>query len=398
MGRGGNITLFYFRGIRVAVDYSWFVVLFLIVVFMSSFYREVLGPDGSQTVAYLLAALSALGFFGSILLHEMGHAWAALRNNIGISEITLWMFGGMAQLRKGSDTPGTEFKIAAAGPAVTLLITLVLAGIAIVATGSPSAAWDAVSNFDSDTGSGLLTLAVWLAGVNLLVLGFNLIPAFPLDGGRILLAIAWRITGSRTKATRLSATSGQVFSWLCIGLGLLIIFTGESFFFLPADVITGIWLVLIGFILGSAARGAHQNARLTKNIDSMVVSDVMDDDPIAIRQTATVDEALDSYFLRYQSPWFPVIDDAGRFTGLVERNAAEHVPAINRTATLVASVYNADPQGSLQVSPSTRLDSLLGHDALVRLGALAVVEPDGTLAGVITIQQLSNAIRPTVPG
>src|ERR671923_1309363 len=118
----GAVTLFHLRGIRIGVDYSWFFVLFLIIFWLSGFYKEVLDVSSGATGPYVLAVASALAFFGSILLHELGHAFVSMRRGIGISDITLWMFGGVARMTKDSDSPGTEFKIAIAGPAVTLAI------------------------------------------------------------------------------------------------------------------------------------------------------------------------------------------------------------------------------------------------------------------------------------
>src|SRR6185503_8659484 len=132
----GSLTLFVVRGIRIGVDYSWFLVLFLIILWLSSFYRSVLDASNSDAVPYLLALTSALAFFGSILLHELGHAFVAVRRGIGISDITLWMFGGVARMTRDSDSPGTEFKIAIAGPAVTLVIALACYVGGIVAAGS----------------------------------------------------------------------------------------------------------------------------------------------------------------------------------------------------------------------------------------------------------------------
>ena len=126
MGPKGQLTLFRIRGIRIGVDYSWFLVLFLIILWLSGFYRDMLGADQSESGPYLLAVASALAFFGSILLHELGHAVVANRRGIPITEITLWLFGGVARMSKDSDSPGTEFKIAVAGPAVTLVIAVAL--------------------------------------------------------------------------------------------------------------------------------------------------------------------------------------------------------------------------------------------------------------------------------
>src|SRR6266545_6533284 len=132
----GGVTLFRIRGIRIAVDYSWFVVLFLIIIFLSSSYRDELGVEQGSSEPYLLAVASALLFFGSILLHELGHAFVARRHGIGVSGITLWMFGGFARLERDSDTPGTEFKIAIAGPLVTAAIVVACAVAGLLLAGS----------------------------------------------------------------------------------------------------------------------------------------------------------------------------------------------------------------------------------------------------------------------
>src|SRR3954449_2079589 len=132
----GAVTLFHVRGIRIGIDYSWFFVLFLIIFWLSDFYRSILDTSSGDAVPYALAVASALAFFASILLHELGHAFVALRRGIGISDITLWMFGGVARMTKDSDSPGTEFKVAAAGPLVTLALAIVFTAAGVAAGGS----------------------------------------------------------------------------------------------------------------------------------------------------------------------------------------------------------------------------------------------------------------------
>src|SRR5215216_5264213 len=263
----GAVTLFHVRGIRVGVDYSWFFVLFLIILWLSGFYRAVLDVSNADAVPYLLALVSALAFFGAIVLHELGHALVAMRHGIVISDITLWIFGGVARMTSDSDSPGTEFKMVIA----------------------------------------------WLASINILILFFNLIPAFPLDGGRIARAIAWRLTGDRNRATRAAGRLGQAFSYVFIAIGLALLVSG--------DVVGGIWLALIGWMLGQSARGAVLQTEFASRIEGIRVADVMDDDPVAIPEDASVERALDEYFLRYRWPWFPVIDPYRRFLGLIERGA-----------------------------------------------------------------------------
>jgi Zn-dependent protease len=385
----GAVTLFHVRGIRIGIDYSWFFVVFLIIIWLSSFYRSILDASDSDAVPYALAVASALAFFASILLHELGHALVALRRGIGISDITLWMFGGVARMTKDSDSPGTEFKIAVAGPLVTLAIAAACIGVGIAAAGGHDF-WQAMRVEDQAHTSGILALIAWLASINVLVLGFNLIPAFPLDGGRIARAIAWKVTGDRNRATRGAARLGQGFSYLFIAIGILL--------FLRGDVINGIWLGLIGFILLQSARGAVMQTEFTSRIEGIRVADVMDDDPVAIPKDASVERALDEFFLRYRWPWFPVVDPTQRFLGLIERGAADAVPEVSRTSSTVGDVFEADSTETLRVRADAPLESLLGNDALRRLGALMAVDEQGHLRGVVTADQVGRALRRALGG
>jgi Zn-dependent protease len=385
----GAVTLFHVRGIRIGVDYSWFVVLFIIIIWLSGFYRSVLNLSNSDAGPYFLAVVSALAFFGSILLHELGHAFVAIRRGIGISDITLWMFGGVAQMTKDSDSPGTEFKIAIAGPVVTLLIALACYGVGIAAAGA-NEFWKAFRLEDQASTSGLLALVAWLAFVNSWIFIFNLIPAFPLDGGRVARAIAWKVTGDRNRATRTAARMGQAFSYLFIAIGIGLLATGYA--------VTGIWLALIGFILGQSARGAVMQTEFASRIGGLRVADVMDEEPVAIPEDASVERALDEYFLRYRWPWFPVVDTYQRFLGLVERGAADAVPETVRASSTVRDVFEADSTGTLRVRDDAPLESLLGNDALQRLGALMAVDADGRLRGVVTADQIRRALRNALTG
>ena len=380
---GGGVTLFRVRGIRIAVDYSWFVVLFLIIFWLTGFYRDVLNSPSGDSAPYLLAVASAVLFFGSILLHELGHAFVARRHNIGVSAITLWLFGGFARLEKDSDTPGTEFKIAIAGPLVTAAIVVACAIAGLALAGSHEFKHAVLTQGDTRT-SGIAALISWLGSINLLVLIFNLVPAFPLDGGRIARAIAWWRTGNRSKATRFAATLGRGFGYILIG--------GGVYLFILGDVVSGIWLALVGFILNGAARGAVAQLAVTDRIEGISVGDVMDRRPIAIPERFTVERALDEFFLRYRYPWFPVIDGEARFVGLLDRGTAEEVPTVERTGTTVGEILARD-EGSLTVADDAPLETVLGSEALRRLGALMAIDGDGRLSGVITVDAVGRALR-----
>ncbi|MET0306696.1 MAG: site-2 protease family protein [Solirubrobacterales bacterium] len=380
---GKPITLFHVGGIRITVDWSWFLVLFLVIVFLSQFFGDVLGEGSSDSERFLLAVITAVGFFGSIVLHELGHAFVAIRNGIGISSIQLWIFGGMARMNRESDSPATEFKVAVAGPLVTLAIVVVLTALGLATAGWEEFRKAALVESDAGT-SGALAMVAWLAMINLLVLVFNLLPAFPMDGGRIVRAIAWRRTGNRASATRFAAKLGRVFAWLFIAVGLLLVFNGDEF--------SGIWLALIGFVINGSARAATAQTAITSGISQLTVSDVMDREPVAIPDQLSVEQALDEYFLRYRWPWFPVVDAAQHFVGLVIRDKADEVPETSRTTSLVSDLLERD-DGTFQVRDDAPLDTLLANRALRRFGAVMAVDADGRLSGVITAEQVGRALR-----
>jgi Zn-dependent protease len=380
---GKPITLFHVRGIRIAVDWSWFLFLFLIILWLSSFYGNVLDESGSTSTPFVLAVASALAFFASIVLHELGHAFAAQRSGIGISSIQLWIFGGMARMDRESPNAAAEFKVAVAGPLVTLAIVVVLTVIGVAAVGADE--FRRAVEIESGSGvSGAMAMVGWLAWINGVVLLFNLLPAFPMDGGRIVRAVAWRLTGDRNSATRFAAGLGRIFGYLFIAGGLALTVTGDAF--------SGVWLALIGFIISSSARAASMQTRLTGKISSLQVSDVMDRQPVTILDELSVEQALDEYFLRYRWPWFPVVDAAHHFLGLVVRDKADEVPETSRTSWHVSDLLEHN-DGTFQVRDDAPLDSLLSSNALRRFGALMAVDADGRLSGVITVEQVGRALR-----
>jgi CBS domain-containing protein len=217
-----------------------------------------------------------------------------------------------------------------------------------------------------------------------IVLVFKLLPAFPMDGGRIVRAIAWWRSGSRTTATRIAAGLGRVFAYLFIGLGLLMIFTGEIF--------GGVWLALIGMVINGSARGAAMQTAATGRIRGVRVADVMDREPVAIPGDISIERALEEYFLRYRWPWFPVVDGADRFLGLVVRDRADEVPEPSRATSIVRDLLEQG-DGSFQVRDDAPLDSLLANGVLRRFGALMAVDANGRLSGVITAEQVGRALR-----
>ncbi len=385
---GSSIKLARVFGIRIGVDVSWFFVFFLVIYWLTGNYQESLGPD-KDTQAFLLGVISAVLLFGSILLHELGHALAARRLGIGIASIDLWLFGGLAKMERDARTAGEEFKVAVAGPLVTLVIAAVCFGAASLIAGTGNAL-DA-TGVDGTGIDPVVAVLGWVALVNFSLLVFNLIPGFPLDGGRIARALVWWRTGDRSRATRLAARLGRGVAYLMVGAGIFIaIATG--------DVFGGIWLAVIGLFLGSAARQSEYQNEVQSRIEGVRVADVMDSEPVAVYEDLSLDRAWDEFFLRYGWPWFPVVDRDGKLVGVVAAESVESLPEQVRPSRNVASVMAADDGGgSLRVGFEEPLEALLGREGLARLGAIMAVDREGVLRGVVTADRVRQALRPVAP-
>jgi len=378
MGGGGSIQLARIFGIRIGASPSWFVVLFIMIWALSGYFRDSLQAS-SSTTAYVTAVAGAALFFVSLLAHELGHAIVARRNGIGISGIDLWFFGGVAKMTRDTSSPGEEFRVAAAGPAVTLVIVGVCA-----AFGATTAAFT-----DSGESSPARVLLDWLAVVNAFLFLFNMIPAFPLDGGRIARSVAWKITGDRGFGTRFSARLGQAFAYILIGFGLFLLAAGS-------DPVNGLWFMVLGWFLGQAARGAVLTSRFTERLEGVTVADVMDTEPVWVPGDETAARVEDEFFARYRSPWFPVADPtSGHFHGLI---TAERVDAAiaggqpEAPARDLVEPVPRDTERAVSVRPDSPVEHLLGSEPLRARGALMVVDADGRLTGVVTLDQVRRAL------
>ncbi|HEV3002406.1 MAG TPA: site-2 protease family protein [Solirubrobacteraceae bacterium] len=388
-GEGGSIQLVRVFGIRIGASPSWFVILFLAIYLLSDSFRQALG--GSSTEAYVVAVVAALLFWVSLVLHELGHAFAARREGIEVHGIDLWLFGGLAKLSRDSRTPGEEFRVAAAGPAVTLLIVAACFGVSALLEGAGDAMDLALLDEGSAPSPAELLIA-FLGSMNALLLVFNLVPAFPLDGGRLARALAWKVTGDRAKGTIFSAWLGQAFGLLLIGWGAYRLAVGDRPF-------GALWWVVLGWIIVGSARSAAVTARVTDRLEGIRVEDVMDREPLAMPATTTVMEAEDRWFGADGGwPWYPVVDENGRFLGIAEREAVEAAIGQGRPALEVRELLDAGAPAGQSIGTDQPLEAAIAAEPLRRLGAVMAVDADGRLRGVLTRDQVQRALTATAPG
>jgi Zn-dependent protease len=380
--RSGSIKLMDVFGFRIGVDPSWFLILFLLIFLLSGPFRATL--HSSDAVAYLTTVISVLLLFASLIVHELGHALVARRQGIEVKRIDLFLFGGLTQMSRDAATPGEDFKVAVAGPVATLAVILVCIAVDIALVGSHRLLHAIALDSDVTITPVLLSLSLLLP-MNVLLLVFNLVPAFPLDGGRIARSIIWRVTGDKTRGTRIAARMGQGFAVLLAGIGLWLLLSYASF--------GGLWLVAIAYLLWQSAKGALLQTAVTQRIEGLLVGDIMDSHPVAITATTAVGQALDEYFLRYGWGWFPVIDESGRFVGIARRERVQASADGGEGWLTMQAVLESDGVSSLRVEQDRPITELLASESLGRLGALMAVDGEGVLRGVVTVEQVRRALQ-----
>jgi Zn-dependent protease len=373
-----NFQLARVFGIRIGVGISWFFVLFLFIFAVTGPFHEMLG--GSRTTAYLVAVASVLSFFASLILHELGHALVARRNGLTVAGIDLWAFGGITRTAE-SENPGMEFRVAAAGPLVTLAVIVVCVLIGrLLADGRHF--FDVALATQGVHATPALVWLSWVATINALVLIFNLIPAFPLDGGRMAHAAIWWRTGDRNRATHATGRTGQALALALGAWGLWGLSRGASFALLT---------LVLAFFLYQAASAAVAQGSLGKRIQNITVADIMDRDPVTIPARLTLLDAQEQFFLRYRWPWFAVVDPARHFLGVVRGSRVDAEISAGRPALPVADVLEEDLP--VRIAEGEPLEALLSSDGLRRLGAMVAVDDEGILQGVVTLAQLRRALR-----
>ena len=304
-------------GVRVGLNWSVLVIFALIFVGLAAGQFPIAYPDLSPVTYAVAGGIAAVVFFASLLAHEVSHALVARSHGLDVEGITLWLFGGVAKLGGEPPDPRADLRIAGVGPLVSLVLSGVFLLLAVVL---------------GQLGVTGITLGVlsWLGLINLLLAVFNLMPAAPLDGGRILRAILWKRRGDRTSAAVTASRAGRTFGFVLVGLGLAQIILTPG--------LNGIWLMLIGWFIVTAAGAEEQHARLQNQLSGVEVSDVMTPDPMTIPPGLTVQELLDDYMLRNRFSAFPIVDDTGTPRGLVTLNRLKTVDPSDRTDVRVERI------------------------------------------------------------
>ncbi|MBI5311502.1 MAG: site-2 protease family protein [Actinobacteria bacterium] len=383
---GGSqpLPLFRVAGVSVTAGWSWLLALGYVVFLLLGSFNDVLGP-GKDFEAFAYAVALSFLFFGSIVLHEFGHAIVARRNGVGILGIELWLLGGLAKMDRDPATPGAEFRVAAAGPLVTAVVAAACLGV--TAAAGPDQ-FEHLAQMTAQPGDEPWLVGIaWLGMVNALLLVFNLFPAYPLDGGRIARAAVWKLTGDEARGTSFAAALGRVF-----GAGLMIL----GVLLLGGNPFAGVIFIYMGFSIMQSARGIVAQRGLLGDATRLTVADVMDTRPVVMAGDVSADRALEEYFWRYHWQWFPVVDLSGRFVGLVEQQQAESVDETERAARSVDELVDRSSVPDRSISQDTPLTAVLANHNMRDFGALMAVDDHGVLTGVVTIEQVQRGLRDAI--
>jgi Zn-dependent protease/CBS domain-containing protein len=364
----GNIRVGSLFGIPFYVNPSWFLVLGLVTWDYGNSLAAAFPnlPDGSPL---LLGLITALLLFGSVLAHELGHSFVALSQGIEVKSITLFLFGGLASLEKESDTPADAFWVAIAGPAVSLLLFGILTTLI----------------FTTNITGPLAALTGVLATVNLSLGLFNLIPGLPLDGGNILKAIVWKVTGNPYKGVQIASIVGQAFGWIAIASGLIPLFLTGSF--------SNVWNVLIGsFLLQNAGKSA-QFARVQERLTGMTAADAVTPNSPIIAEEITLREFVDQRTLN-QSNWqkFLVTNELGQLVGELSLDALKTIRVDFWPNTLVRELMEPIEPGTIITADRTLLQAIEQLESK-QVNALSVTNADGILVGLLEKTAVIDLLR-----
>jgi Zn-dependent protease len=361
---GGAWRIATLAGVPIGVHPLWLIIVGLITYSLGVAWFPDRSPGIAPEAAYALGLLSALLLFAGILLHELGHAVVARRRGVAVDEIDLWLLGGVARLRGEPRRPQDELRFALAGPAVTFVLLLVFGALRLAASAGPD--W-------------LRALLDYQVQISVAILAFNLLPAFPLDGGRVLRALLWLRSGDHGRATDTAAATGRVFGWLLIALGVL------SF---GAGLAGGLWLLLIGGFLVVAAGAEAQAGVLQALLAGVRVEELMSRPAVTLPGELSVADAVADHVLPALYTSYPVVDAMGRAIGLVRLDALRAIPADQRGVRAVAPLADRDP--GLMVAPGALATELVARPAFGRVGRAVVVAADGTVAGIVSVSDIQR--------
>lgn len=359
-----RITLFRVAGIAVRIDASWLFLAVLVTWSLAAGFFPMQYRGLAPLTYWVMGAIGAVGLFASILIHEVCHAIVARRSGVPMNGITLFIFGGVAEMEEEPQQAHSELLIAVAGPLATVVLVVIL---------HPLAWLMARQHFS------VITTAIvsYLATINLVLLVFNIIPAYPLDGGRVLRALLWKWKGNVRWATRIASQIGSGFGIALIAFGVIrVIF---------ADFIGGIWSFLIGSFLRNAAAMSYQQVVLREALRGSSVRRFMKEDVVTVPRQTSVADLVENFFYKYHFRMFPVVDD-GRVTGCVFTRDVSRVPREEWTRqTVTAIAESCSPETS--VTPDTDAVDALGRMHRTGASQLLVMEGD-RLAGILTLQDL----------
>ena len=363
---GDSFRLGRVAGIEIGVNWSWLVVFALIVWTLAATVFPDTSPGLGDDTYLAMAIVAAVLFFGSLLLHELGHALVARREGMEIEGITLWLFGGVAKFKGEFPGAGAEFRIAIAGPAVSLAI-----GVLFLLAASVSDLPEAVDG-----------VATYLGYINLVLLVFNLLPALPLDGGRVLRSVLWYLRGDFAWATRTASGVAQAFAYFFIAFGLFEVFFLSSF--------AGVWLAFLGWFLLQAARAETRHLAVRQVLGGLRVRDLMVSDPVVVSAELSLGQFMDDVVSRHRYTTYPVVED-GRAVGLLPFRSLANVPRGDWDKHAVReSMLPLDRVPRLDAS-----DELA--DALAALGESDIrrglVLEDGRLVGLLSITDVARALE-----
>ncbi len=344
-------------GIPIYIHFTWFIIFGVLAWSLSEGYFPSRYPDLPPSSYWAKGLVASVLLFASVLFHELGHSVVAKRNGIGIVSITLFIFGGLARLKQDPGSAWVEFKVAIGGPAASFLLAAAFYGASRTGIGGP----------------GAMAVSTYLALVNMMLGAFNLIPAFPLDGGRVLRSIVWIFMG-RVRATRVASTMGNLFAYFLILIGVYGLLLGTG--------LGGLWSILIGWFLKDASTSAYRQVRLNEVLTGVHVRDMMVADCITIPGHISIEDAVREYFLRYGYGGFPV-EDRGHVRGLLSLSDVRKVSREDRTRTSVQAVMSPVDNRST-VGANEDIVHALGRMADSGLGRLVVVDESENCVGFIT--------------